>query len=426
MGIADTCIGTTKASEMNSIDNMVSFFMQVLYIRKPKCDILGAMHPRIILSVGNFFFSIFSALIAFILLPYLSSFMPAAYAGLVVAGSAVGAVILFPFLPRIVARYGAQKIALTLALVEMIVLFALAAMPSAVAGILLITVTIAIQPFLAYELDLLLEATIDDMNTTGRVRALFRTAWSTAALAAPLLLGALLANSDSYGHVFLAAAAMLVPFIVLFSSRRLPEGPAPLLSHMRDTLLCIVRDRDLAAVTFGNLLLYLFYVWMPLYTPVYLHNVLGISWLNLGWMFSLMLVPYVLIEYPAGWVADRILGDKELMLAGFLIAGGAAATLGLLTSSTSLMIILIVLVASRIGSALIESMIEAHFFRRVSKRDINSVGVFRGVWPLSYIIAPIVGSLILLFGNYQLFFMLTGGFIAIAGVISTLLIKDFR
>lgn len=378
------------------------------------------------MSVGNFFFSIFSALITFILLPYLSLFMPAAYTGFVVAGSAVGAVVLFPFLPRIVERYGAQYIALVLSFIEMIVLLALAAMPGAIASIILIAVTIAMQPFLSYQFDLLLEATIADTNTTGRVRALFRTAWSVAALAAPLLLGALLANSNSYGRVFLAAAAMLVPIVVLFTMRRLPAGPPPELYQMYGTLVHIWKHRDLAAVTFANLLLYLFYVWMPLYTPIYLHNVLGISWANLGWIFALMLVPYVLIEYPASWVADQFLGDKELMLAGFLIAGGSAAALSLLTPTTSLVVILVILITSRVGAALIEAMVEAHFFRRVSQRDINSVSVFRGVWPLSYIIAPVVGSVILIYGSYSTFFLLTGGFIAVAGAAATLLIKDFR
>jgi MFS family permease len=378
------------------------------------------------LSVGNFFFSIFASLVGIILLPYLSAFMPTAYAGFVVAVGAIGAVALFPFLPRVVERYGAQQIALVFSLAEMVVLFALATVPGAVAGILLMAVAMAIQPFLSYEFDLLLEATIVDENTTGRVRAVFRTAYNMAALAAPLLLGALLANSNDYGRVFIAAAATLVPVVVLLAAKQLPTGPAPKLAHMRDTLVSIMRNRDLAAVTFANLVLYLFYVWMPLYTPVYLHDVLGISWANLGWIFSVMLVPYVLIEYPAGWVADRFLGDKELMVAGFLIAGGAVAAFCLLTPATSLAVILVILVASRIGAALVESMIEAHFFRRVSKRDINSVSVFRSVWPLSYIIGPIVGSIILVASGYSFFFLLTGAFVIVAGALSALLIKDFR
>lgn len=385
----------------------------------------GTMHPRVILSVGNFFFALFATLIAYIPLSYLSSFMPAAYTGLVIAGGAVFALILFPFLPRLVARYGAQRLALLFAIAEMIVLLALAIEPGAFTVSILIAIAISLQPLISYELDLLLEATVAEEGTTGRVRTIFLTAWNIAALVAPLFVGALLVNSDAYGRVFLAAAAVLVPFIVLFAARRLPHGAPLSPSPMRDTLTCIMRDRDLTAVTFGHLVLYLFYIWAPLYIPIYLHNVLGIPWSSLGWMFSIMLIPYVLIEYPAGWVADRLLGDKELMLAGFLIAGGALASVSLLTPTTPIFLILCILISSRIGAALIESMNEGHFFRRVSERDINSVSIFRGVWPLADVIGPIVGSLILVFGNYQLLFALTGGFVGIAGVIVTLLIKDF-
>jgi MFS family permease len=285
---------------------------------------------------------------------------------------------------------------------------------------------VALQPFIYYELDLLLEATMIEKDTAARTRTIFLTAWNFGALAAPLLLGALLANSNEYGRVFLAAAAMLVPFVVLLAARNLPKGITPRLSHMKDTLVCMLHDRDLAAVTFAHFLLYLFYIWAPLYVPVYLHDVLGISWSNLGWMFSIMLVPYALLEYPAGWVADRFFGDKELMFAGFIIAGGALALFGVLSSTSSLAFILFILVASRVGAALIESMTEGHFFRRVSNEDINSMSVFRGIWPLANIIGPIVGSCILFFGSYQLFFLLTGGFIVLFGAGATLFIRDFR
>lgn len=384
------------------------------------------MHPRVIIFVGNFFFSIFTALTIYILLPFLSTFMPEAYTGLVVALGGLIAVISFPFLPRLVARYGAQQLALVFAIAEMIALFALAAAPGAVAGALLIIVAVALQPFISYELDLLLEATAASKDTIGRVRTVFLTAWNFGALAAPLLLGALLADSNAYGRVFIAAAAMLVPFVVLFAARSLPKGTPPKLSHMQDTLVCMSHDRDLVAVTFAHFLLYLFLIWAPLYAPIYLHTVLGIPWSSLGWIFSVMLIPYVLIEYPAGWVADRLLGDKELMLAGFLIAGTSLASLSFLSPASPLMLILLILVVSRVGAALIESMTEGHFFRRVSEQDINSMSVFRGIWPLANIVGPVAGSLILFFGNFQLFFMLTGGFIVIAGTVTTLLIKDSR
>lgn len=384
------------------------------------------MHPRTILFIGNFFFSLFAALPAYILLPYLSSFMPTMYAGLVISGGALVAVIFFLFLPRLVALYGTQRLALFFAILEMIALFLLALSPGAVAACLLVALGVSIQPLLSYELDLLLEATVTEEGRTGRIRTLFITAWNIAGLAAPLLMGALLAGGNEYSRVFLASAAALIPFTILFAAQRLPQGAPPNPSRMRDTLICIIHDRDLAAVTFGHFLLYSFYIWAPLYVPAYLHTVLGIPWSSLGWMFSVMLIPYILVEYPAGWVADRLLGDKELMLAGFLIAGGALAAVSAISSSSPLSLILAILVSSRVGSALVESMTEGHFFRRVSERDVNSISVFRGIWPLANVIAPIAGSVILFFGNLQFLFLITGGFIVVAGTVATLRIKDFR
>ena len=388
--------------------------------------ILLIMQSRVILSAGNFFFSIFSGLVTISLLPYLSSIMPAAYGGFVVAGSALATTVLFPFLPELVERYGAQYIALVLAFGETVVLFALAASPGAFTAVLLMGMTIAVQPFLSYQFDVLLDATNTDTTTTGRVRALFRTAWNIGSLAAPLLLGALLDTSNSYDRVFIAAAGILVPIIILFSTKRLPKGPTPKLFHIYGTLIHIFRHRDLAAVTIANLLLYLFSVWMPLYAPVYLHDVLGFPWSDLGLVFAIMVTPYVLLEYPAGIIADKYLGDKELMLLGFIIAGGATAALGALTKSASLQVITVILILSRVGAALIEAMVEAHFFRRVSRRDIDAIGVFRSVWPLSFVVGPLVGSLILIFGNYELLFLLTGGFLVIAGIVTSFLIKDVR
>ncbi len=385
------------------------------------------MRPRIILFVANFFFSIFSTLLVYLLLPYLSTLIPETSTGIVIAFGGLAALLVFPFLPRLVARYGAQELTLVFAIAEMIALFALATAPGvAVVGILCIALTVALEPFIAYELDLLLEATGAEEGSAGRVRSLFLTAWNIGVFTAPLIIGALLDSTNDYGRGFFAAAIVLIPFVVLFAVRNLPKGAAPKTAHLRDTLVCISHDRDLSAVTICHQILWLFYVWAPFYVPVYLHTELGMPWSSLGWMFSVMLIPYVLLEYPAGWVADRFIGDKEMMFVGFLIAGGALAAISLISASTPLFIILIILLASRAGAALIESTTEGHFFRRVSAQDINSMSIFRASWPLSYVVAPIIASIILSVSSYHVFFLLAGGFIALAGAGTTLLIKDFR
>ena len=384
------------------------------------------MYARTTLSVGNFFIAVSSTLVSYTLLSYLSSFVSETNIGFVIAAGGTAAVVAFLFLPRIVGRYGAQRLAFFLTFAMMVLLFAVAAAPHTVASAIFVVIALSLQPLIVYQLDLLLEATVDNESTTGRVRTLFLTGGNVGALVAPLLIGTLLANSENYSQVFLASALVLMPFIVLFLARTLPEGSMLGSSPLRDTFERIAHDRDLAAVTVGHFILYLFYIWAPLYVPVYLHSVLNIPWSTLGWMFAIMLVPYIVIEYPAGWIADKMIGDKELMLAGFLVAGSALASIGLLTTASTPFMILAVLVATRAGAALIESMTEGHFFRRVSEKDIVSVSIFRGVWPLANAIAPLAGALILFLSGYPMFFLLTGGFVLISGAISTVLIKDFR
>jgi MFS family permease len=384
------------------------------------------MHPQRRLFVGNLFYSVGVALAFYVLLPYLTIFMTESRAGLIVALGGLGAFLLFFVLPGLFARFGAQWLTLVFATIELILLAWLASAPDRTTGIVLAILIVICTPFIAYGLDLLFEAAMPDGQKVGRLRALFLTAWNLGFLAAPLSLGLILDGTDNYARVFLAGAIALFPLAVLLSGRRLPKGETPRLVHVRDSLVAIERDRDLLAVTFAHLLLWLFYVWAPLYVPLYLHTALGFSWATLGWMFFVMLLPYVLVEYPAAWIADNVLGDKELMMVGFLIAGISLASLAFLGPHPAIFLVLLILIASRIGTALVESTTEAHFFRRVSRKDISSISIFRGVWPMAYVIAPVTASFILASSSYPMFFLVTGSTIAIAGGLAAGAIKDFK
>ncbi len=384
------------------------------------------MHPRITLSLGNFFFAISSILTVYILLPYLSAFMPEQYTGLVISGGALISLTFFAFLPRIIERYEAQQIAIVLGIAQMFTLFALAMQPNIVGAVILIAILIAIGPFITYTMDIMLEATVAQEGVTGRVRTLFLTAFNIAEFGTPLLMGSLLATSDAYPHIFIAAAAAIVPFIVIFAAHKLPKGKPPKKIRLLEGLSIMLHDRNLTAVSIAHLLLYLFYTWAPLYVPIYLHTKLGISWVELGWMFSFMLIPFILIEYPAGIIADRFLGDKELMVLGFIIMGASLASFSLITASSSITFIAIILFSSRIGAALVESMTEAHFFRAVSEIDTEMIALYRMTWPFADLIAPVAGSILLLFYGFSGFFIATGAFLVIAGVWSSSSIKDFR
>lgn len=385
-----------------------------------------SMHPRLVLSVGNFFGAGHFFLVVYVIAPYLALFMPEAQTGLVVSLGALMTLAVFPFIPRLVRMFGAKKMAIGLAFLQAVTVSVLALSPSMVFAIICIAIVCATSPLVAYQLDLLLEAATTEERSTGRTRTLFITGGNLALILAPLLIGFLLDGTEAYWRVFLAASLSLTPFITLLLFEKLPEGEPPHLAAVRSTCFCLWSDPDLRAAALGNGVLQFFFHLAPLYIPLYLHTVLGFPWSDLGWVFAVMLLPFVFIEYPAGWVADRWLGDKELLIAGFIIMGVAFAAIGFITATTPLIVIAAILFVSRIGGALSEAMVESHFFRRVSERDANTISVFRMMRPVGALIAPLFASILLIFGNYLAFFMISGALIVALGIIATIPLRDIR
>ncbi len=384
------------------------------------------MHPRITLSVGNFFFAISSVITVYIAIPYLSMFIGNTYASLVVASGALISIIGFPTLPRYSARFGAQVLAIFFSLLQILIFLALSAVPNVIVATIGIALIIATQPFLYYTFDLLLSAATPQKEFTGKVRTLFLTAYNVAGAGAPLLMGALLLDTNDYSRVFLAAGAITIPIVILFAGRKMPAGKPPREFHFGSAMRTISHDRNLSAVMIANFLLDLFYMWAPLYIPIYMHNILGMPWGQLGWIFSIMLLPFIFVEYPAGILADRFKSDKKIMVLGFIIMGGAFAAIPIITTTTSILIILTVLVLSRVGAALVEAMVETHFFRSVSAQDSQEIAAFRDTWPFANLIAPLVASAFFFTGGFSMFFISTGMLLVIAGITVSLLIRTIR
>src|SRR5690606_447968 len=146
-------------------------------------------------------------------------------------------------------------------------------------------------------------------HDTGRVRALFLTATNLALIAAPLLTGTLLGDGDQYARIFLLATVSLTPFLALFLLEKLPTIEPPSIRKVRETCLCLWADADLRATAAASLVLRFFFGLAPFYISLYLHTELGFAWSDLGWVFAVMLLPFVLVMYPVGHLADTWLGD---------------------------------------------------------------------------------------------------------------------
>lgn len=164
---------------------------------------------------------------------------------------------------------------------------------------------------------------------------------------------------------------------------------------VRNMVRALWTNKDLFHVSAAQFLMRFFFSWYVVYLPIYLHQEIGFSWPEIGIVIFIMLVPYILIEYPAGRIADKYLGEKELMAAGFIISGLSTAILFWLTSS-SIVVWGIILFITRTGTALIESMTETYFFKQIDGDDTSILSIFRMLRPLGYMIGPFLAGILLL------------------------------
>ena len=155
---------------------------------------------------------------------------------------------------------------------------------------------------------------------------------------------------------------------------------------------------------FISFLLQLFYSSAVIYIPFHLLHNLGMSWEVLGPLFSLMLIPFLLIEIPAGVIADQYIGEKEMLIAGFAILS-ISLFLFYYISVPLVWLWAIVLFLSRIGAALVEAMRESYFFKIVDAKDLIDINLFRITGPLAYIVSSALSIVVLYFFTLDYLFL---------------------
>jgi MFS family permease len=154
-------------------------------------------------------------------------------------------------------------------------------------------------------------------------------------------------------------------------------------------------------------MLQFFFGWMIIYTPLYLHENLGFDWSSIGIIFTIMLLPYVLFEVPLGKLADTILGEKEILILGFIITAISTMAMAFM-HTTELIPWIIILFITRVGASSIEVMNETYFFKKVRAEDTTAIEIFRIMRPAGYILAPLVASAFIPFIEARYLFLIIG------------------
>ncbi len=386
-------------------------------------------HPHIrkrrslytLLTIG-FLFGLHAALPVYTNSSFLETITDENVIGWLYTSGALLTIIGFIIVPHIVERIGNYKTCISLLVAQIIIMFGLSTTQNDELIMLLFVLSIATTSLITFTIDVFIEAKTS-IGDTGRVRGLFLTVVNSAFLLAPMLAGSLAEGGD-YRGIFAIAFGLLIPLLYIIHSNFDHYKDAEY-SHEKflTTVRHVVHNKDLRAIFSANLILHTFYAWMVVYTPIYLNSTLGMSWESIGIIFTIMLLPFVFVNFPLGKIADTRLGEKELMSAGFLLMGLSTCALAFITTP-SVWLWSLGLLMTRIGAATAEIMIETYFFKKVPQQDAHVLGLFRITRPGAYIAAPGLTAIAFMFTHNYTYMFIGLGILVLFALRYTLSIKD--
>jgi len=248
----------------------------------------------------------------------------------------------------------------------------------------------------------LLWATLDSIlesfstnSESGRIRGLYLMSMNGGLLLGPLLSTALI---ELYGYSGLYTTTLVffsLLFIVsLLALYGVDQRPKTKIS-LAKTFEAVKKRSDIAYIYSISFTLFFFYAILILFTPIYLLK-LGMPWQEIGLLLSLVLIPFILIQYPAGRLADKRLGEKEMIIVALTIMALALSFMPNISTS-SFLLWLVVLLVGRVGAALLEVLGDSYFYKRIDGEDVSLINFFRTARPLAYISAALLSTIMLFF-----------------------------
>ncbi len=342
---------------------------------------------------------------------------------LYIIGSVINILLLLN-ISKILNKIGNYKTAIFAIIVEAISILGLVLSTNHFLIGFYFVLTQIMTPLILFNLDVFLESVSTKEEDTGNIRGIYLTAANITLVVSPTIVSFLVVD-DIYLRVYLLSFVFLVPlyfFIRKFFRNYKDSTQAHIL--IKETLREYLANKKIFNIFIIYFLLQFFYAYMIVYMPLYLHKYIGFEWSEIGVMFTIMLLPFVLFEIPVGNLADNKYGEKEFLTIGLLIIGLSTIVM----SFISIKIFFVwagILFISRVGASIVEITSDSYFFKQVNQDKTNIISFYRIARPLSFIVAPVVATLSFQFLPIQYVFIIIGA-VMIIGTKYSLSIEDTR
>jgi Na+/melibiose symporter-like transporter len=256
--------------------------------------------------------------------------------------------------------------------------------PPSLLGIFLIMIYLVATLIVWVALDVILESFSTD-TMSGRIRGVHLTVLNAGFLLGPFISIRIL-NSFDFKGVFIALL-VLNSVIFVLSLVKLRGVNHKFIGEVKivDLIKKCCCNRDIFRIYYVSFCLDFFYALMLIYTSIYLLDQ-GISWNKIGIIFTIMLVPFVILQYPIGRLADKKMGEKELIIFSLLLMAFSSGAIYFM-HTTNVWAWALILFLTRIGACMIEILRDSYFYKRIDGHDVDVINFFRTSMPVGYMVA---------------------------------------
>lgn len=369
--------------------------------------------------LAGVFLSLHYAAVVYINSSFLENFFSLSTVGRLFILGAVVSLLTFIEAPRILAYLGGKRFFFLLLLFEILASVAFITTKGPVLASTAFLIYSATVPLLYYLLDVFLEEISKD-KITGEIRGIYLTLVNAAIAGGPLIIANVLSD-DNFAIIYSISFFIILPVFILAAFITTKHRGNVYRERSELPLRKWYANKNLRHVTYARTILNIFYAVMIIFIPPFLRFTLNFEWSELGIMFTIMLLPFVVLEWPVGELADRYVGEKELMTLGFFLTGTAVLIMPFLKASFLLWTS--VLLLSRIGASIIEITTESYFFKKIDGHDDALISIFRLTSPTGIIVGSTIGILATSYFAFPvLLFALSG--VVLLGMRESALLRD--
>lgn len=363
-------------------------------------------HSKKIIYLAGFLLSLHLAMVSYVNSSFLASFLSEKRVGILYVLGSIASVLALLFVPKILRKIGGYRFLLYVVFFNAFTLLCLSLVKSVFVLAPIFIFYIVLNSLIVFSLDELLEI-FSKNSDTGKTRGIYLTVLNLGWILTQAFSYLILADASFSTRYLIAFSVMIGVFLIsLFGMKNIPDPNYDRVPPL-ESIPKFFKNKNLARSYQLNFLIQFFYSWMVIYTPIYLFAHLGFSWGEISFIFMIMLIPFVLIQFPLGKYADRV-GERKIMMLGFLLAAMATISLFFITRH-EVWIWAIFLFITRIGAAIIEIMSDVYFFKHIEKENDEFISIYRNTSSVAYVLAPLLASfLFFLLPSFKFIFPILG------------------